>query len=149
MHGVNTEVDILDNEGDFVSPKKHEKSVRYFEAKGFAWFTCKKPHDNKGNFKCWPSAHSWCFIDIKKQEICYRDEQKCKAHNTAAQLGPEFTEEAIQKMAKWVVKGFLIKTRRIQYVPRESTDTDQTEGGPHDEGRCGKCKRLGRSCWKK
>ena len=147
MHEVNTEFDIPD-ERYFRSPENHEGSLRYFESKGFAWFTCKKQHKPNNKIKRWPSAHSWCFIDLKKQEICYRYEQECNAHNIVAQPGPEFTEEAIQKMAKLVVNRFLIKTGRIRYVPRVSTNTDKTEGGPHDEGRCGKCKRLGRSCWK-
>ncbi|XP_064394033.1 uncharacterized protein MAL13P1.304-like isoform X4 [Halichondria panicea] len=145
---VNT-VDIPEDEGDFTSPENHKNSLRYYEFKGFAWFTCREQHEPDSpdiKIRRWASARSWCFIDLKKQEICYRDTQECKVDNIVAQPGPEFTEEVIQKMAKWVVKGFLLKTGRIQHVPRDSTDTDKTEGGPHDEGRCGKCKRLGRSC---
>ena len=134
------ECDIL-SEPQFTSPENVKKSQRYFEVKGFAWFGCPRKHHR------WPSAQSWCFMDLKTQTICYRDAQKCKKCESKA--SPEFTREALERMAKYAVKSFLIETRRERrvYHPR-STDTEDTQGGPHDEGRCGRCQRLGRSCWK-
>ena len=131
----------IPQEGPFTSPKHHSSSKRYFETKGFAWFSCPKKHHR------WPSAQSWCFIDLKTQTICYRDRQKCK--KCESESAPEFTEESIERMAAYVVKKFLIKMKRLHPVySGSSTDTAQTQGGPHDEVRCGKCRRLGRSCWK-
>lgn len=127
--------DHIPEEGPFISPEKAKGSRRYFEVKGFAWFSCPKRH------KHWPSAHSWCFIDLKKQNICYRDTQKCKKCESTAE--PEFTRESIERMAEFVIRRLL-----GVYNPNTS-DTSETEGGPHDKERCGKCKRLGRSCWKK
>ena len=134
------ERDVPD-EAPFISPAYAQSSKRYIEVKGFAWFSCPKKHHR------WPSAQSWCFIDLKEQEICYRDNQKCKKCNSGA--SPEFTRESIEKMAQYAVKKFLIKTKRLvpEFNPSNAS-TDETQGGPHDEGRCGKCKRLGRSCWK-
>ncbi len=130
----------------FTHPSNHKKSKRYFEVKGFAWFTCKKSHD-KGNFRHWPSAHAWCFIDLKEQRICYRDVQECKEDNSRTD-SPEFTEEALKRMIKYVVTSFLIRTGKKSIPQRADTETEQTDRGPHDERRCGKCQRLGRSCWK-
>ena len=144
------EQDIPD-EGVYIPPHSPKSSKIYFEVKGFAWFTCPKKHWNPKlhceTIKRWPSAHSWCFIDLKTQTICYRDKQQCKKCNSEAQPGPEFMEEVIERMATFAVRGYLIRTGRLK-VPQRSTDTNETEGGPHDEERCGKCKRLGRSCWK-
>ena len=134
------EIDIP-QEGPFTSPKYHNNSKRYFESKGFAWFSCPNKHHR------WPSAQSWCFIDLKTQTICYRDKQKCKKCESEAP--PEFMKESIEKMAAYVVRKFLIKTKRLQPVNNHDTSgAAQTQGGPHDEERCGKCKRLGKSCWK-
>lgn len=80
----------------FTMPKNADNSKRYFEVKGFAWFSCPERH------KRWPSAHSWCFLDLKEQEICYRDKQKCNKCNLSAK--PEFQKESIKKMAKRAVK---------------------------------------------
>ena len=131
----------IPEEGPFISPAHAQSSKRYIEVKGFAWFSCPKKHHR------WPSAQSWCFIDLKRQEICYRDYQKCKKCNSGA--SPEFTRESIEKMAQYAVKRFLIKTKRLvpEFNPSNAS-TDETQGGPHDEGRCGRCNRLGKSCWK-
>ncbi len=146
MARQNVNAEEIPKERVFTLPKNHKNSKRYFETKGLAWFVCMKSH-NKGNYKRWPSAHSWCFIDLKEQKICYRDKQQCNVHNTTAENGPEFTKEALEKMAKYAVEGFLIKMG-LGLPPGRSTRTKQTEGGPHDKARCGKCTRLGRSCWK-
>lgn len=128
-------------EGVFISPRKTQNSKRYLEVKGFAWFSCPKQHHR------WPSAQSWCFVDLKKQSIRYRDRQKCKKCNSEA--APEFSADSIEKMAEFVVRKYLIKTGKLRpvYHPH-SAEWEETQGGPHDEGRCGKCRRLGRSCWK-
>ena len=124
----------------FASPEDGANSKRYIEVKGFAWFVCLRKDCR------WPSAQSWCFMDLKTQSICYRDKQECKKCESEA--SPEFTREALERMAEYAVKSFQIRTgrERREYHPR-STDTEDTQGGPHDEGRCGKCQRLGHSCW--
>ena len=153
MQKYNVKEQDIPDEGVYEPPYYPKRSLRYIEVKGFAWFTCKcpkthyNPKQKHTTIKRWPSAHSWCFIDLKKQKICYRDTQKCNKCNSIAKPGPEFTEEAIEKMAEFVVKGYLIRTDRMEYTPR-STDTVETEGAPHDETRCGKCRRIGKSCWK-
>ena len=131
------------NEGGF-SVASASYSKRYFETKGFAWFSCPKQHNR------WPSAHSWCFLDLKRQEICYRDKQNCRKDSCETPVNPGFTEEAVKKMAQYAVKQFLIRTGRMTRTPREGRDDGGlgTEGGPHEEERCGRCRRLGRSCWK-
>jgi len=131
------------NEGGF-SMDKADYSKRYFETKGFAWFCCPRKHNR------WPSAHSWCYMDLKKQEICYRDQQKCRKDSCETEVQPGFTEESVEKMARYAVKQFLIRTGRRprgRRVPRGDDGDMKTDGGPHDQSRCGKCQRLGRSCW--
>ena len=117
-------------------------SKRYFETKGFAWFCCPKNHNR------WPSAHSWCFLDLKKQVICYRDTQQCRKNQCETPVNPGFTAEAVEKMAKYAVNQFLIRTKRMVRSPKFGGDDGgmMTDGGPHDQARCGKCLRLGRSC---
>ena len=111
---------------------QYKGSRRYFEVKGFAWFAC--PDCDK---KPWPSAHAWCFIDLKMQKICFRYKQYCK--NCENRVRPKFTQEALQKMAAHVVKWYLIKIGKIKRMYKPSTETDWTEGGRHDEKRCEKC----------
>ena len=130
-------------EDEFTTPENVKyKSKRFFEVKGFAWFACPKRD------RYWPSAHSWCFMDLKKQTICYRDKQKCQKCESKA--SPEFTEEALERMAEYAVESFLRRTgkKQVDQDPK-STDTQDTQGGPHDEERCDRCRRLKRSCWKK
>ncbi len=108
---VNT-VDIPEDEGDFTSPENHKNSLRYYEFKGFAWFTCREQHEPDSpdiKIRRWASARSWCFIDLKKQEICYRDTQECKVDNIVAQPGPEFTEEVIQRWPNGWSRGFCLR----------------------------------------
>jgi len=139
-----TEVEVA-----FIGPDHHRGSKRYFEAEGFAWFNCFKVAKHN-RVKRWASAHAWCFIDLKELQICYRYKQECNKCNLAADKGPEFTRYALNKMARYAVRGFLIRTGRIQ-VKRKSPveDKDEESGdGPHDEERCEKCRRMGRPCWK-
>ena len=130
-------------EGPFISPNKASDSKRYFEAKGFAWFSCPQKHNR------WPSAHSWCFIDLKTQSICYRDNQGCRKCDST--IAPEFQRESVERMARYVVKKFLRRTGRRpigKHSHHSASAPEEIQGGPHDVQRCGKCKRLGRSCWK-
>ena len=143
MRGENVTPSQVPYEGAF-SIDSASYSKRYFETKGFAWFCCPMQHNR------WPSAHSWCYLDLKKQEICYRDQQNCRKDNCETAVQPGFTEEAVEKMARYAVKQFLIRTGRKSRGPRAARNDDDgmmTNGGPHDERRCGKCQRLGRSCW--
>ena len=126
-------------ENRFTSPQEARYSERYFEAKGFAWFRCQE------DGKCWPSAHAWCFIDLKKQRICYRYKQNCK--KCEFRTKPGFTESAVTRMARFVVEKYLIRIGELEILPVSGNDGTMTKGGPHDQDRCGKCKALGRSCW--
>ena len=132
----------------FRTPQHAAGSRRYFEVRGFAWFYCPRKHHR------WASAHTWCFIDLKTQTICYQDKQNCRKCESKAY--PHFTEESVETMADIVVERYLRRIGRW-YSPSESsddgssdnisdTDTNKTTGGPHDEDRCGKCRRLGRRC---
>ena len=150
MHAEGITRRDVPREWEFTSPKDvKDKSKRFFEVKGFAWFACPKRHKYwHKRHKYWPSAHSWCFMDLKTRTICYRDKQKCKKCESKA--SPEFMEDALEIMAEYAVESFLIRTGRKQLdKDPKSTDTKKTNGGPHDEERCGRCRRLKRSCWKK
>ena len=142
MADNNVTKEDIPNEPAFTTPAKARGSKRYFETKGFAWLNC------PGGDNRWPSAHCWCFIDLKKQTICYRDPQDCK--KCESEVDPEFTEESVERMAEYAVRGFLIKTGELHAVfnPRVDDDDMGTQRGPHDEERCGRCRRLGTSCWK-
>ena len=132
----------IPKERPFLTPERSTRgSKRYFEVKGFAWFSC-TGRDNR-----WPSAHSWCCIDLKKQEICYRDQQGCK--KCESNVDPEFPEDSIKRMAEYAVRQYLFRTGALKRVFNPKINEEmETESGPHDEERCGRCKRLGRSCWK-
>ena len=125
----------IPRENPFTSPDNAQDSVRYIEVKGFAWFHCKKNHE-------WASPHSWCFVDLKTQTICYRDTQQCR--ECSAKTAPEFTQESLEKMAEFVVQKFLVKTKKIRSVCRHKIAALR---GGHIQQNCGKCKRLGRGCW--
>ena len=97
--------DDIPGERKFHSPQATQGSKRYFDVKGFAWFTC--PKDGRR----WASAHSWGIIDLKKQNICHDYSQDCnKCENEAS---PEFTEESIERMVRYDVRKHLIKTGEI------------------------------------
>ncbi len=130
-------------EGRFDPARVNKKSLRYYSTKGFAWFCCSKGHHR------WPSAHSWCYLDLRKQRICsYRYQQQCK--KCEASVNPEFSEEAVEYMAKYAVEQYMLRTGLKKSVYRgPSGDSRMTNNKPHDEDRCAKCKHLGRSCWRK
>ena len=126
-----------------------KSSKRYFLVKGFAWF--KKHEQSDGTSWCsrtWPSAHSWCIVDLKMQRIGRRLGQKCqKCEGNAL---PEYDDEALKQMAEYAVRSYLRLTGRLERDPlgdwsdvSNAIDSNQ----PHDEGRCEMCQILGRSCW--
>ena len=123
-------------------PADVSHSKRYFNTKGCAWFSCPQKHHR------WPSAHGWCYLDLKKQEIRFRFKQKCKKCDQEAP--PEFSLEAVKIMATYAVKQYL---KRIGKKVEGSAATREgpviEDGKPHDEARCGMCQHQGRSCWKK
>jgi hypothetical protein len=121
------------------SPGKDHVSTRYFETKGLARFECPKQHC--GN--TWCSEQVWCFIDLKKQTICYRGTQACRNCNT--KTSPEFTEESVERMAEFVVSMYFIRTEKRRAV--RINDEGKIHGGHHDQKRCERCRRLGYSCW--
>ncbi len=114
--------------------------------KGFAWFTCTKYHKKEG-IKQWCSAHAWCRIDLKKKKISYRFFQGCKKHHFKDRPKPEFTEEALKKMAKYAVKSFKIRNGLIKKENLPSTDTLRNDGGRHEERLCAMCRKRERPCW--
>lgn len=110
----------IPEEKKFTSPAKAKHSKRYFEVKGFAWFSCPR-RDNR-----WPSVNSRCIIDLKRQTICYRYSQDCRKCESSAD--PEFPVESIEKMAEFAVRQCRIKTGYL--YNHETTDTGET---PHEE----------------
>ena len=102
----------------------------------------------------WSSAHSWCYIDLKQQRICYRDEQKCRKNDCEMPVSPEFSEAEIEKMAEYAVSQFFMRLGRKKgrrgggWRGWAETFTGANDK-PHDQKRCGRCKRLGRKCWTK
>jgi hypothetical protein len=128
----------------YLDPQSIRKSLRYYRVKGFAWFL------NHGScFRTWPSAHSWCVMDLKAQTIVHKYTQFCQKCEGESQ--PYFDENAIRSMAEYAVKSYLRRTGRLPYdfsEMRSALDDDKDDRGPHDEGRCSMCKELGHSCWK-
>jgi len=138
--------DIPKEEQPFHPSMATKHSFRYYSTKGFAWFCCPTGHHR------WPSAHSWCYLDLRKQRICsYRYQQKCKKCDKS--VDPEFSVEAVESMARYAVLQFQIRTGQKKRVPRvpRSFDGDgrMTNNKPHHEDKCAKCQELGRSCWKR
>ena len=123
-------------------PADVSHSKRYFSIKGFAWFSCPQKHHR------WPSAHGWCYLDLKKQEIRFRFKQKCKKCDQGAP--PEFSLEVVEeRMATYAVKQYLKRIGKKVEVSAATGEGPVNENGkPHDEARCAMCQYLGRSCWK-
>ncbi len=122
---------------------------KYPFVKGFAWFTCTEYHKKEDGIKQWSSAHAWCRIDLKRKRIGYRFFQGCKKDYFKDRPKPEFTEEAIKKMAKYAVQSFKIRNGLIKKETLPSTDTLRNDGGRHDERLCVMCRKRKRPCWKK
>lgn len=80
-------------------------SLRYFSTKTFAWIECDNGHKRS-------SIHSWCFVDLKEQQIAYRYELPCL--NCGASTKMSLMSDSIPNMATAVVKSFLAKQRRLE-----------------------------------
>ena len=137
-----------------------ERSKRYFRCKAFARFG-DHVHKKDRRTTCrrhWASAHAWCIMDLKTQQIIHYFSQECQICDGSA--NPDFGEEAFQRMAVWAVDTFLRRTGRLKPNPLKfkltnfdfdfdfDPDLDDSKG-PHDQSRCDMCAKLGRSCWKK
>lgn len=125
------------------------RSNRYFRCKAFASFDSHEDPTGGGHRKTWKSAHAWCTIDLKQQQITHRWSQKCNKCN--GESYPFFDERALQRMAEYAVKMYLINIGKIEREEKEDDDDDDNPlmGPPHDEDRCSMCQMLGCSCWKK
>ena len=140
---VPAELDIV----TFSNPGNITGSKRYFNTKGFALF---QPHGSCS--RKWGSAHSWSVMDLKKQQFRHHFGQGCQKCDGTVQ--PEYDEQAIRRMAEWACKEHLIRMGLQERQPRFNEQdlldglVDDTSAGPHDQGRCGMCKQLGRACWK-
>jgi len=133
-----------------------KKSRRYFRVKGHANF---EEHQKSGGGYCshtWHSAHAWCVMDLKGQELVLTFGQECK--QCEEMVHPEFNKDALEEMAEYAVNSYL---RIIGKLPQPqyksdyenksldvSDDKFEYGGNPHDEQRCKLCQRLGHSCWK-
>jgi len=133
-----------------------KKSRRYFRVKGHADFD---EHQKSGGGYCshtWHSAHAWCVMDLKGQELVLKFGQECQ--DCEEMVLPEFDEDALEEMAEYAADSYL---RIIGKLPQpqdisddenESMDASDDEfehgGNPHDAQRCELCQRLGHSCWK-
>ena len=124
-------------------------SRRYFRVKGSAWF---EEHEEPGGGTCsrsWRSAHAWCIMDLKEQEIAQTFGQECQ--QCEEMVYPDFDEDALERMADYATDSYLRKIRKLprQPKPRDMSDDDEHEdSNPHDERRCELCQMLGSSCWK-
>lgn len=118
--------------------KRRQKSKRFIETKGYAWFKCHRQHK-------WSSAHAWAIIDLKTQTLYYRYKQDCKKCNQSG--FPNFTEDSLEVMSAYAVDEFLYRMR-WQERPKKVMITRRTRRRPHDRKRCGKCKYLKRRCFK-
>ena len=121
-------------------------TLRFFEVKGFASF-----NSHAGCSRSWKSAHAWCEIDLKKQIISDKYTQDCQKCEVGVE--PEFDDDAVRKMAEYAVNQYLIRSGRKERPVNPFHFDDMYDAlddrPPHDEGRCGRCKKLGRSCWKR
>ena len=111
------------------------------EVKGFAWFYCSCNRQ-------WPSAHAWCIVDLNELTISLPLPTQQACRDCESWIYPNFDGEAIKRMAAYAVKCCLIKMGLLDKEPSMDTDRIDTQG-PHDEERCRKCIKKGRSCWKK
>lgn len=134
----------IQEEGPFIPHKALRCSKRYIEAEGFAWFSCPNMQNH-----CWPeehhrwsSARSQCVIDLKKQELCLHDKQKCSECGSVA--SPEYTAWLMKKMAQYVVKEYLMKMRK--FSPRSGAVEDARGRLRKERKKKGKRRRLRQRC---
>lgn len=114
-----------------------KSSKRYFVVKGFAKFSCPK-------HRVWPSAHAWCFIDLKTQSIRHRYRQVCKKCKYSAP--PMFDKESLASMAQKGVNDYLSR-KGLKKRPRKVKSVRMTHKTPHDRKRCFCCKDKGKKCF--
>lgn len=134
-----------------VDPRDMEavrRSKRYHKVKGFARFSAHPPCS-----RSWASAHAWSVIDLRQQRFREVFPQSCQQCENS--VVPDFPDSSVQTMAEYAVDNFLRKVGRLAPLQRDPFSFDDFDRffeedykGPHDEGRCDMCKRLGRSCWK-
>ena len=129
-------------EKPFRRPEEAERSRTYIEVRGFAWFTCPQNPSHR-----WSSNYSNCFIDLKRQYICYRDVQFCRYCHCAA--NPRFTEDSMVEMVRYVVQKYakMMHLKLAGNLPALN-DHGPRRKGHHIEESCGRCIRRGRSCVK-
>lgn len=125
---------------DYSRRKQIEKSSRrYFVVKGFAKFRCPK-------HRAWPSAHSWCFVDLKTLSIVHRYKQSCKRCNFTVE--PIFVDEdVLENMLQNGVSQFMYR-RGWKKRPKRKNTRRMTRKVPHDTRRCSRCKDKRRNCSK-
>ena len=117
----------------------NKRSKRYIEAKGFAMFKCRREH------RKWPSAHSWCFFDMKHQTIRYRYSQDCKKCNLSGT--PKFSEAVLAEMADYAARKLSKRLGvRLQRRPAKPKKRMPLTMKFHDSWRCEKCTIFRRKC---
>ena len=121
------------------------RSLRYYRTKGFASFFCSCRPRN------WKSAHAWCILDLRRQKVAHKYEQKCQ--KCESWVKPIFDEECMKRMARYAVDNYLIKTRRMRRPLQRDDDDGRIKRNedelPHDEKGCRVCELVRGSCWKK
>ena len=125
-----------------------KRSRRYFRVKGSAWFEHEDPEGGTCS-RTWRSAHAWCIMDLKEQEIAQTFGQECQ--QCEEMVYPDFDEDALERMADYATDSYLRKIGELPWQPksRDMSDDDEHEDSkPHDEQRCELCQMLGGSCWK-
>lgn len=128
------------------------QSRRYFKTKAFASFGVHSASSRMCT-RSWKSAHAWCVLDLKKQQIAHKLTQDCQSCN--GRSDPQFDREAMKRMADYAVDLYLKRSGRKSWpTSSDPYDFDDMlfaldDRPPHDEARCEMCRKLGRSCWKK
>ena len=108
-------------------------------------------HSHRSRENVWTPTERQTSTD-KKQQFRHHFGQDCQKCDVTVQ--PEYDEQAIRRMAEWACKEHLIRMGLQERLPRFNEQdlldglVDDTSAGPHDQGRCGMCKQLGRACWK-
>lgn len=129
------------------------QSWRYFKTKAFASFNAHAGNSDRRCPRTWKSAHAWCVLDLKEQQIVHKLSQDCQSCNGHSM--PDFDRESVRKMAEFAVDLYLKRSGKKPWEVRSTPfDFDDfydalDERPPHDEKRCEMCRKLGRSCWKK
>ena len=109
---------------------------------------CQKKEKKDHN---WYSVHSWSVIDLKEQKFHSHYGQSCK--HCEADVQPRYRDVDIRAMAERACSLYL---RRVGQEGKEGgglqhggrLSDHRVSRRPHDQDRCGMCRRQGDLCTK-